>query len=316
MALETQYRVDEQPGRPPASSGYRRRRGLREPVFAWILVAPTLVLLGVLVVYPIGKTIVTSFQVTGADGSRGLGLGNYSFAVTDPNFGPAVRNTLVWGVIAMVVAPTVGLVGAALVEDGPLRHKGLVRFCFFAPYLVSLAAAGVLCVQILEPRFGLVHAVLSLIGLGKVQVTWLGNPSDVLWIGIILFLWNQTPFCFLVMSSAIRQIDRDMYDAALIDGASGLGRFRFITRPVLHSVTRSLRFIMLIAGLTPFAVLFVLVGSNSETQIVPTLIYNYGAEGTNQGEAGAMSAMFAAFLACLVLGFGFLVLRRRAPRGS
>ena len=154
------------------------------------------------------------------------------------------------------------------------------------------------------------HAVLTLIGLGSVQVSWLGNPSDVLWIGIVLLLWNQTPFCFLVLSSAIRQIDRDVYDAALIDGASGIGRFRFVTRPVLHSVTRSLRFIMLIVGLTPFAVLFVLVGSNSQTQIIPTLIYNYGAEGTNQGEAGAMSAMFAAFLACLVVGFGFLVLRK------
>ena len=123
-------------------------RGFREPVLAWLLVAPTMVLLGVLVIYPIAKTLWESFQVSSSGGPGVLGFGNYSFAVSDPSFGPAVRNTLIWGVTAMVVAPTLGLLVAALVEDGPLRHKGLFRFCFFAPYLLSLAAAGIVCVQI------------------------------------------------------------------------------------------------------------------------------------------------------------------------
>ena len=73
---------------------------------------------------------------------------------------------------------------------------------------------------------------------------------------------------------------------------------------------------MLIVGLTPFAVLFVLVTSNSQTQIVPTLIYNYGIQGTNQGEAGAMSAMFAGFLGMCsarvwILGYAAVVSCRR-----
>ena len=300
---------------PPATSATgttarQSRRSAGEALFAYLLLTPTIALLGVLVAYPIAKTVLDSFEVTTSSGSRGFGLGNYSFSLSDPAFVPAVRNTLIWALISMVVAPTVGLIGAALVEDGPVTHKALFRFCFFAPYLLSLAAAGAVFVQMLDPTFGLVHAVLALIGLGSVRVTWLGNPTDVLWVAIVLFLWNQTPFCFLVMSSAIRQIDREMYDAALIDGASGLGRFKFVTRPTVQPVMRSLRFIMLIVGLTPFAVLFVLVTSNSQTQIVPTLIYNYGIQGTNQGEAGAMSAMFAGFLACVVLGFGYLVTRR------
>jgi ABC-type sugar transport system permease subunit len=279
---------------------------MRDTMFAWALVAPAVVVLTVFVLYPIIRTISSSFTASGH-----IGFANYSFALTDPAFGSAVRNTLVWGAVATIVTPTIGLVGAALVEDGPIKRKGLFRFCFFAPYLLSLAAVGVVFIQMLDPTFGLVHGVLSLVGLGGVKVNWLGNPTDVFWIAVLLFIWNQAPFCFLIASSAIRQIDRDIYDAALLDGATGVRRFRYITRPLLRVVMRSLRFIMLITGLTPFAVLFVLVTSNSRTQIVPTLIYNYGLEGNNQGEAGAVSAMFAAFLACLVGGFIFLTTRKR-----
>ena len=275
-------------------------------MFAWVLVAPVVVVMAVFVLYPIIRTISNSFVASGH-----ISFANYHFALTDPAFGSAVRNTLVWGAVAMLVTPTVGLVGAALVEDGPIKRKGLFRFCFFVPYLLSLAAVGVVCIQMLDPTFGLVHALLSIVGLGGVKVNWLGNPTDVFWIAVLLFIWNQAPFCFLVASSAIRQIDRDIYDAALLDGATGVSRFRYITVPLLRVVMRSLRFIMLITGLTPFAVLFVLVTSNSPTQIVPTLIYNYGLEGNNQGEAGAVGAMFAAFLACLVGGFIVLTTRRR-----
>lgn len=292
-------------GRGAARSASKSSIG--SALFGWALVLPAVVLLGLLVVTPIVKTVVDSFSTP-----SGIGLGNYDFSLTDPAFWPAVRNTLVWGAIAMLVAPTLGLVGAALVEDGPIKRKGLLRFCFFTPYLLSLAATGVVFVQMLDPTFGLVHGMLSLVGLGGVKVNLLGSSTGIFWVAVVLFIWNQAPFCFLVSSSAIRQIDRDMYDAALLDGATGVLRFRYITVPSLRNIMLSLRFIMLITGLTPFAVLFVLVTSNSQTQIVPTLIYNYGVEGNNQSEAGAVSAMFAAFLACLVVGFGILIGRRRA----
>jgi ABC-type sugar transport system permease subunit len=291
----------------PQAHPRRRRATAGSALFGWALVLPAVVLLAIFVAEPIAKTIIDSFKVNG-----GIGLGNYRFSVDDPAFVPAVKDTLLWGAVAMLVAPTVGLLGASLVEDGPIRHKALLRFCFFSPYLLTLAAVGVVFTQMLDPSFGLVHAALSVVGLRSVKVDWLGSSTGVLWVGIALFIWNQSPFCFLVFSSAIRQIDRDIYDAALLDGASGVTRFRYITVPTLRPVTRSLRFIMLITGLTPFAVLFVLVTSNSTTQIIPTLIYNYGVEGNNQSEAGAMSAMFAGFLACLVLGFGALMGRRKS----
>lgn len=218
----------------PPRTAPRGKNGFRITIFAWILVAPAIVLVGPLIAYPLVRTFVNSFYLST---SKTWGIGNYSFAVGDPAFSSAARNTLVWGIVSMLVVPLIGLIGAALVEDGPIKHKGLLRFCFFFPYLFSLAAAGVVCVQMLDPTFGLVHGVLSLIGLGGVRVTWLDNPSAVLWIAIVLFVWNQSPFCFLVMSASIRQIDRDMYEAAVVDGATGVKRFWYITVPVLRPIT-------------------------------------------------------------------------------
>jgi ABC-type sugar transport system permease subunit len=278
-----------------------------------LLVAPAAVLTVIVIIIPLLNTIFVSLSGPRNDEIQFPSIGAFTYAFLTPGIWQAIGNGLIWAVIAVAVAPTVAIVSAALVEDGPVPGKAFIRFLFFSPYLLSLAVAGVIFGKFYDPTFGLFNQVLGALGL-PAHTQWLGNPSLALGAAIVVFLWHETPFCFLVLSAAIRQQDRELYEAARLDGAGGVRVFLSVTVPGVRGIWAVLAGVMFITGMIAFPVIFALtapsVGAPSHaTEILPTLIYSQGVQGGNAPTAAALSVLLLALFAVL-LGIGALIRRR------
>ncbi len=274
----------------------------------YLLLLPALALTGLFLVLPIVQTIGLSLTATSySDVTTFAGLTNYQVALHEPGLPHAITNGIIWGCSAVILAPAIGIISAALVEDGPIRPKALFRFLFFSPYLFSLAVAGAIFTRVYDPTYGFIAALLKLVGYGNVHPQWLGDPHLALGASIAVFLWHEVPFCFLIFSAAIRQVDRDQYDAARVDGASGLQLFRHITVPALRGVTTTVVMIMFLVGLIPFAVVYALtfpdLGAPSfATEILPGMIFKLGMLGTNYEEAAALSVLLLIVISAVTIG--------------
>jgi raffinose/stachyose/melibiose transport system permease protein len=283
-----------------------RRRSIPSGLLGLLLVLPATILTMVVMVVPLAVTLLASFNGPRADRIQFPSLGAFVFALQTPGLEQAVVNGLTWAVIAVVVAPTVALVSAGLVEDGPVPGKAFIRFLFFCPYILSLAVAGVIFGRFYDPTYGLFNLSLRAVGLPS-NTQWLGDPQLALGAAVVVFLWHETPFCFLVFSSAVRQLDRELYEAARLDGAGGLRIFVSITTPQLRRIWAVLAGVMFITGMVAFPVIFALtapaVGAPSHsTEILPTLIYTQGIQGGNAPTAAALSVLLLALFAVILGG--------------
>lgn len=292
----------------------RRSTPLRrqQAIFALALVLPGLALIALLVIVPALQTV--RYSLYRWDGYSPdmtfVGSRMYQQAVDTLGFPEAVRNSLLWGLVALTVPPGVGLVAAALVEDSGLRAKGLARFGFFLPYFFSMAVAGAIFARVYDPSYGMINRLLQVVGVDAAP-QWLGDRSLAIWAAIGVFVWHETAFCFIVFAAAIQQLDRELYAAARIDGATALGVFRDVTVPGLRPIATFVMTIMLIGGLTPFAVIFALTtpglgGPYYATEVLPTLIFKAGLQGTNVGQAAAFGVMLLAVVLSISLVFFWL----------
>ena len=204
---------------------------------------------------------------------------------------------------------------AALVENTNIRPKPLFRFAFFVPYFFSMAVAGAIFTRAYDPSYGLINKLLEMVGFAGDKLQWLGNQRLALPAVVSVFVWHEMPFCYIVFSAAIQQIDRELYDAAAVDGASGSQAFWYVTIPCLRNIMTFVMTVMLIGGLTPFAAVFVLTtpglgGPYYATEVLPTLIFKKGLQGYNAGEAAALGVILLVVVAGV--SFAFVRLRERA----
>ena len=290
-------------------------------LLAAVLVAPALILMSVFIFNPALQTIETSFyKWDGISPDKGemVGLKTFDRATDNYPFSQAIKNTLLWGLVGLFVPTTIGLVAAALVEDTNLRPKPLFRFAFFVPYFFSMAVAAALFTRVYDPSYGMINQVLHALGFTDLKPQWLGDGKIAIYAAMGVFVWHETAFCYIVFTAAIQQIDQSLYDSAKVDGASEVQVFRYITIPSVRNVTTFVMTIMLIVGLTPFAVVFPLTtpglgGPYYATEILPTLIFKKARQGYNASEAAALGVI----LLILVIGIvsAFLWFRERtAPK--
>ena len=181
-----------------------------------------------------------------------------------------------------------------------------------------MAVAAALFTRVYDPSYGMINQVLHALGFTDLKPQWLGDGKIAIYAAMGVFVWHETAFCYIVFTAAIQQIDQSLYDSAKVDGASEIQVFRYITIPSVRNVTTFVMTIMLIVGLTPFAVVFPLTtpglgGPYYATEILPTLIFKKARQGYNASEAAALGVI----LLILVIGIvsAFLWFRERtAPK--
>jgi ABC-type sugar transport system permease subunit len=248
----------------PAHLGQSRRWrlwSLQARIAPYLFVSPFVILFLVFLLYPLIRSLVLStYKTVGPRHEVFAGLDNYRFILSDRYFWLAVINTVVYTVAFLLVQIPLSLGLALLLNQPTVWARGVYRFAFFSTHLVGYVFVAVLFAQLLSPRSGLVNlAIGKLIG-RPVEISWLGNPDLTLVSVLIAGLWISVGFGMIYFLAALQSVDRELYEAAEVDGAKSWSKFWHVTLP----------------GIRPVLIFMILIGTIGSLQLfeLPWVLFN------------------------------------------
>jgi sorbitol/mannitol transport system permease protein len=229
-----------------------------------------------------------------------LGLANFEYFVTDPDFGPSVLNTLM--LLGSVIAITVILgVALALLVNEAFPGRGIVRVLLISPFFVMPTANALLWKHMMmNPVYGVLAQVAIFVG--STPVDWLTDHP--LFSVILMVAWQWLPFACLIFITSLQSLDRDQMEAAGMDGANALQKFWFLTLPHLGRPIAVVVMIEMIFLMSVFAEIFTTTGGGpgNESTNVAFLIFKQALMNFDVGVASA-GALFAVVLANIAAVF-------------
>jgi sorbitol/mannitol transport system permease protein len=267
------------------------------------LMAPAVVTLFLWMIVPLAMTIYFSlvhYNLMQPGEKDFLGLENFRYFVTDPDFGPSVLNTL--ELLGSVIAITVVLgVALALLVNEPFFGRGIVRVLLISPFFVMPTANALLWKHMMmNPIYGVLAQVW--IFFGATPVDWLTDHP--LMSVILMVAWQWLPFACLIFITSLQSLDRDQMEAAGMDGANALQKFWFLTLPHLGRSIAVVVMIEMIFLMSVFAEIFTTTGGGpgNESTNLAFLIFKQALMNFDVGVASA-GALFAVVLANIVAVF-------------
>ena len=278
------------------------------------LVGPSLLVLGVLALYPVLRVLVDSFfNVDYASGRRLFtGLANYRAVLADDNFSASFFNTVHFTVVASVAEVVLG--GAlALLFSRVFRGRRFVMPLLILPMMLSTLVCSAIWRNWLNFS-GFLNALLAKFGLPGVQ--WLSDPGLAIWSLILVDVWQWTPMAFLIILAGLQSIDPELYEAARTDGASEWQCLRDITLPLLVPQFVLAMLLRSIDTFKLFDKVYALTGGGpgNATQTLSTYVYDTGFRFFNVGPASAASVLMLLVASVLVSVNVWLSIRKRGAR--
>ncbi|WP_037852309.1 carbohydrate ABC transporter permease [Streptomyces sp. NRRL S-340] len=295
------------PAAPAARAAARpatRERGTR--LLAALFLAPTVLGIVVFTVVPIAGSVVLSlFHWNVIDSPGFAGGANYREALGDTTVLVSFRNTLVFMVLAVALQLTVAL-ALALTVDGrmPAWLRSVFRSAFFFPLVLSAASISVVMKYLFNQDFGVVNWLLGLAGIAPVP--WLTSEHAALATVVLVYVWQQFGFSFLLFVGGLNNIPKEIHEAASLDGARGLRKHLAVTLPLLSPTLLVASVVGIINALQVFEQPYVLTegGPGDATRTVVMVIYEKAFEQLRFGEASAVGVLlFVLVMAVTALQF-------------
>jgi multiple sugar transport system permease protein len=229
---------------------------------------------------------------------RFVGLGNYLKIIHDPLFWKALLNTFYFVLVGGPISIAVSLFSALLLQSKLVKFKRFLRFAFFTPVVTTLVAVAIVWRYLYHPRFGLFNQFLMIFGFDPVN--WLGDPKYAMPSIIILAVWKNFGYNMLIFIAGLQNIPDELYEAAEIDGASFLQKFKNITLPMLAPTMLFVTLTTTIGYFQLFAEPYVMTqgGPLNSTLSIVLLMYQHGFRWWNIGYSTtiAFSLFFIVFL--------------------
>jgi len=268
------------------------RRGLSDRKIRNLFVAPALVLLIALNVFPLFWSLGLSFTRYDASNPARppeyVGGANYGEVLRDPEVFRSFHVTARYVAAAVAIQFALGF-GLALLLNRPFRGRGLVVTLLLVPTMLSPIVVGLFSKLLLEPNYGLVNSFLGAIGVAD-PPAWLSDPSWI-WASIVLVdTWQWTPFVMLLSLAGLSAIPPHLYEAAAIDRASAWFRFTRITLPLAGPLLLLAVLFRAVDAFKLFDLVMVLVGKDQAlTQTVSIRLYLEAFASWHTGSSCAMA---------------------------
>ena len=279
----------------------------KSALVGWLLLAPSLLLLGGLVVFPVLYNVWLSLFDKHAfmPVQSFVGLRHYRYFASDPEFWTSFYYGSVYAGVTMVLQLGVG-VPAALLLNEAFRGRNLLRGFVLFPYMIPTIVAVILWKWLLNDSYGLVNHLLLQAGLVRAPVAWLG-PGYIMTALIVTSVWQFFPFVVVTYLARLQTIAPELYEAARVDGASTWRRFLHVTLPQTASVLFVIVLLRSIWMFTKFDTVWLLAGEGGVSRYIRTLpVYAYSRSFTYlQAGMGASLAviMFAMLLVATAIYF-------------
>lgn len=280
--------------------------------FRWILVAFVLILW--FVYYPIIDNFIVSTKnqdiFTGE--TAFVGLENYRRLQADPVVWTSIVNNTLYAVISVVFQVFGAFVLAALIEGlAGERWRRFWRAVYFVPSAISITVTGLLFYFIYQPDIGLLDSALTQIGLAGWSRAWLGEEQTAIYAIIAMSQWQGFGYSTLLFAISIQKIPRDLYDAAIMDGAGTWRRLWSITFPLTREMTGLMVIITITGAFQVFNEVMVMTagGPNNSSQVLGTWLYQQGFIENDFGYGAAIASVI--FVITLMTGFAQLWYTKR-----
>ncbi|MEU7828194.1 sugar ABC transporter permease [Nonomuraea sp. NPDC049129] len=283
-----------------------RRRGT---LLAWAFLSPALLLFLFFKFIPMFEGLRMSFFEVRYVGDRWVGFANYATIMTDDAFVSAIWHSIVLALGTTAGSLVLGLLFALLIE-GPARYLWFIRTAAFLPVVTTMAAVAEVWRIMYHPAdSGMINTILGWISLDP-QPFLASEHSSLLSI-MGMSIWRGTPYDMMIFLAGLVGVDRTLYEAAAVDGATTWHRLRHITLPALRPVFWILFTLAAIRGIRVFVEVYVLTngGPNGSTEVLMTLIYKLGFQKGDLGTASAGGIVL--FAVTLLLTVLTQVMRRR-----
>ena len=300
-------------GRPPTLQEQENRAGLT-------FITPTLAIVVIAVLLPILWTIFIAFRELRLRDVRSVGifgstftLENFVGVIGSRGFLDAMTTTFIYSTVGTILAIALGL-AAALIVRRPFRGRTIVRASMLLPYVTPVVAVTFIWTIMLDPNLGIVNALgqdvlgwerpIPFLSQRATEVTILGLTFEVpvALITVIVFqAWRYFPFAFLFILARLQAVPEDLDEAARVDGATPLQRFRYILLPQLAGVIGLLLVLRFIWTFNEFDDIYLLTGGGAGTEVVSVRIFEQLTGRGDIGSAAALSLVLAALLCVLLL---------------
>jgi len=268
------------------------------------LIFPALAILALVTLYPVAYALYLSV-ITWNWGSASHFVGWENFARISRNnaFSNALINSFYFSFVAVSVETLLGL-GLALAVNRIRIGAGLIRTLLIMPLMISGIAVSLIWKVMLDPSMGIVNYLLEFIGIEG--PAWFANVSTAMPSVIMIDVWWQTGFTFIILSAALKSLPVEPFEAAKLEGASNFQCFRFITLPLLKPALITIIIFRTIDTLKVFDIIFGTTGGGPlrATEVVQTLAYQTAFKSLKFGEAAAISVLFS----LIILGISIFYL--------
>ena len=288
----------------------RRRGPRRPPGLPWIL--PAFIFVVGLIYYCIGYTgYISTLNWDGVSPNpQHAGWANYVQLFHDPVFWDTIRHTVLFFVVTFAVQTAIGFTFAALLHS-KVKLPNLYKVIIFIPVVLAPATMAPIFRQIFSAT-GQFNTILGDIGLGFLEHPWLAQSSTALPVIMAITIWEWTGVTFILYFAAMTQIDREILEAARIDGANGLRVLTRIVWPNVRGTTIALAMLSVIGAMKTFDVpyLVTLGGPNYATEFLGTFIYRVSIPQAEVGYGAALSIMLLILALGGALAFALRGMRR------
>jgi trehalose/maltose transport system permease protein len=246
---------------------------------AWTFLAPMLLVLLLVAVWPLGRTIWFSFtdaNINNLEASQFVGLDNYfgeyglfanpnhsdGFFASD--WGLSILNTLKFSLVSVTLETLFGL-GVAMLLNQDFKGRALVRTAVLVPWAIPTIVSAKMWGWMLHDQFGVINQWLVDLGLIATKIAWTAQPEYALWTVVAVDVWKTTPFMALLILAALQTLPKDCYEAAQVDGVHPLRLFWKVTLPLIKPALMVAVIFRLLDALRVFDLIYVLTSNNNST---------------------------------------------------
>jgi multiple sugar transport system permease protein len=280
------------------------------PLMPYLLVLPAVLYLAVFQIFPLLQELWLSFTATSLlspTQSEWVGLANYRDLIGDGDFRKAILITLVYTVVCVVAAVSLGLLSALLL-DAPFRGRGFARAAITIPWAAPPVAVALVAIWIFNAQYGVFGHVLRFFGLESGKLNWLDTMDLALPAVLMITVWQIFPFASVVLLAALQGVPHEQREAAIIDGADRLSVFKAVVWPTIQPSVMLLALFSTIWSLRRFDLIWLLTqgGPVGATNTIVIDVYRRAFVNQQLGQGAAVGMVGVAIaLAVTVLYFKY-----------
>jgi len=294
----------------------RQRRDFNKWLLVLLFGFPGMTIFLLFLLYPIAQSFPLSlFHWNGLGALTNdnyVGAGNYTTLLSNSVFQSSLLHSLLLMVLSLVIQLPLALGLALIVGRGDLKGRRFFRGVLFVPFVFSEIISAIIWLYVLKPDNGLLNVVLTTLVPGFTPVPWLGDRSIVLFGIFAVITWKYFGFHMILYMAGLQGINKDLEEAARVDGASEFNVLRFITLPLLGSTIRLTVYLSVLGSFQQFVIIWIMTlgGPVNASEVIGTYLFKFGIQRFQLGYGSAVAVVLFAITLFFSIGYQRIVLRR------